>query len=114
MFILAPYVIRFLFGENMEMSIVVFRILLIALLINIPSMLLGYPFTGALGKLFIANYSVVFGAILHITLIILTYLFFNITVISVALLVVFTELFVFSFRISGSIKYRLWKIIPIK
>ena len=113
LFFLAPFIIKLLFGDGTEQSIIVFRILLVALLFNVPSMFLGYPFIGALGKLFIANYSVVGGSIVHLLMLSILYLNNQISLINVASTVIITESIVLLVRFIGSIKFKLWNINPI-
>lgn len=46
---LAPWLIRLLFGENYAGAERILRILLLALLVCVPSILVGYPLLGAMG-----------------------------------------------------------------
>lgn len=80
-------------------SISVFNILLIANLIVVPSILIGYPFLAALGFAKCANRSVIYGLILHLLGLALLSLTNNIGIHSVAYMVMITESFVLIYRI---------------
>ncbi|WP_041639585.1 oligosaccharide flippase family protein [[Mannheimia] succiniciproducens] len=90
-------------------SINVFNIFLIASLIVVPSILLGYPFLGALGFAKEANLSVIYASIIHILGLVILILFNKISLYSVAYMVLVTELFVFMYRISKIRGRRLWR-----
>lgn len=85
-------------------SIVVFKILLGVCMITVPSILLGYPLLGAFGYSSYTNRTVIMSSVFHI--IALAFLFFtnNITVLTVAGLVVVTECLVLSSRGVGVYK----------
>ena len=89
-------------------SLEVFYIFLFASLIVVPSVFLGYPFLGALGFPKYANLSVVYGSIFHIIGLGVLMLFQNITIFSVAYMVVATEILVFSTRVYWVRKESLW------
>ncbi len=90
-------------------SIEVFHILLFAGIIVVPSILIGYPFLGALGFAKYANISVIYGSILHIIGLGLLIVFHKISIYNVAYMVVVTELFVLSIRIFSIKREFLWE-----
>lgn len=86
----------------------VFRVLLVAALIVVPSILLGYPFLGALGKARHANLSVVYGSVFHFILLSLLVLFNQVEGFTVAVAVLLTESLVFIYRFYFSKELGLW------
>lgn len=86
-------------------SIVVFQILLIASLLTIPSILLGYPFLGAFGFTRYTNNTVILSSIFHISVLLLLVAFGMLTIYNVAALVVITEMMVLILRVRGAQKY---------
>jgi len=98
-----------LFTQNIEsQSIEIFYIFLFASLIVVPSVFLGYPFLGALGFPKYANLSVVYGSIFHIIGLVILMLVENITIFSVAYMVVLTEILVLCIRVYWIKKENLW------
>ena len=102
-------IIQIIFGEGLEVSIHVFKILLLSTIVVVPSILLGYPFLAAMGYPKYANISVIAGSILHLTGLGILLLLNMVNVYTVAMMVVLTESFVLSFRIYGVIKNKLWR-----
>lgn len=110
LFFIVKDVFELLFTQKIGMeSITVFNIFLVASLIVVPSILLGYPFLGALGYSKEANLSVIYASILHILGLVLLILFHQITLYSVAYMVLVTEFFVFVYRIMKIRGYKLWQ-----
>ncbi len=104
------YIFNLLFTKSIGyQSIQVFHILLIAILIVVPSILLGYPFLGALGFSKYANLSVIYGSLFHLIGLGLLITIGNVTIYSVSFLVVLTELIVLSTRIYWIRSNLLWK-----
>ena len=104
--IFAPHIIRILFGAGYMPSTGVLRLLAAALMIVIPSILLGYPFLAVLGQQRYANGSVIIGSLVHLAMLLAVAPFINIYI--VALLVIITETIVLSIRIYGIKKHNLW------
>jgi PST family polysaccharide transporter len=112
-------VLLFIFGQNIfallftqkigNESIIVFHILLFASLVVVPSILLGYPFLGALGFSKCANNSVIIGSIFHIICLSILVLINNVNIYSVAFLVLFTETLVLLGRIYWVRDNLLWQ-----
>lgn len=104
--VFSGFIVNLLFGSAFGASTGVMQILAVALIIVIPSMILGYPFLAVLGQQKYANGSVVIGAVVHLGMILLISPFMNIYL--VAGLVVFTELVVLSIRAYGVKRHNLW------
>ncbi|MDA3043932.1 MULTISPECIES: oligosaccharide flippase family protein [unclassified Campylobacter] len=83
-------------------SIKVFNIFLVVAIFVVPSILLGYPFLGALGYAKYANLSVIYGSIIHVVGLTILAIFNNITLYSVAYMVLVTEIIVLGYRIFKS------------
>lgn len=88
-------------------SINVLKILLGACIITVPSVLLGYPFLGAFGFTRYTNFTVIISSIFHVLMLLILVLLDNLTIYTVAGLVVFTELIVLVLRVIGVKKYIL-------
>lgn len=85
----------------------VLKILLGACLITVPSVLLGYPLLGAFGFTRYTNLTVIISSLFHVLMLVLLVLSDNLTIYTVAGLVVFTELIVLLLRVIGVKKYML-------
>jgi len=105
---LADYLIYILSGQHFYESVLVLRLMFIALLVVVPSILLGYPFLGALGYKNAANYSVIAGSVFHIIILSVCAVVDLMNLYLVAALVIATEVVVFSIRLYFIKKYRLW------
>jgi PST family polysaccharide transporter len=106
---LSNHIVRIIFGNGLEVSATVFKMLLISAIIVVPSILLGYPFLAAMGHPRYANMSVVAGSFLHLLGIGTLSVLNMINVYSVALMVIITESFVLIIRLYGVIKNNLWR-----
>jgi len=109
LFSLSHYLIEIIFGNGLEASAKVLKILLLSALIVVPSILLGYPFLAALGFADYANLSVVAGSILHLSGLAILSALDIISIYSVAFMVLITEAFVFVIRLYGVTKHKLWR-----
>ena len=107
--ILAEYIIYLVYG-NTEIEVLnVFRILILACFVSIPSMLLGYPFLAAMGHPKYTNWTMVLTSITHISLLIILFIFGKLSLTSVACMVVFSETSLFIYRRIGVLKFGLFK-----
>lgn len=105
MFILAEPIIRIVCGEGYEQAIPVFRAMLPLVIISLPTFLFGYPVLGALGKVKVANTSVMIGSVFHVVGLVVLYFILNkLNFITITLLTVCTELIVFGIRMFVIIK----------
>jgi PST family polysaccharide transporter len=108
-FLVSDYIYLFLFGENASSeSLIVFRVFLIAATVVVPSMLIGYPLLGALGYAKYANSSVFYGSMLHILGIVVLILTGNVSIYSLAFMVLITETFVFISRLFWVWRTEVW------
>jgi polysaccharide transporter, PST family len=88
----------------------IFEFFLAALLVVVPSMLIGYPLLGALGFAGYVNKSVFVGAIVHIGGLSIFAITDSISVYTVVGMVCVTELSVFSYRLYGTFKTKAWRM----
>ncbi len=91
-------------------SAIVLKFLLIACLMIVPSLMLGYPFLGAMGYSKYTNNSVIISSLFHLTGLCTLVISNNLSVYSVACMVIFTETVVLTIRLWGVRKYKLFKI----
>lgn len=104
-FIFSRHIFDLLFSNEVYLeSIIVFRILLIALLVVVPSILLGYPFLAAMGYPEYANKSVIYGSLIHIFGLFVLGFTKYINIYSISIMVIISEIFVFVYRIYFSKK----------
>lgn len=110
LFFFGEYIFSMLFTKKIGTeSIKVFNILLMANLVVVPSILLGYPYLGALGFPQYANLSVIAGSLIHFLGLGLLALTNNVTIYNISLMVLVTELLVFGLRIYWVKENKLWK-----
>lgn len=105
-FLLSGVIISVLYGNNFQESVDVLRILSIALIMVVPSQLLGYPFLAALGFQRYANGSVIIASVFHLAMLLILSQFLSIYL--VAGLVLVTESIVLIIRAHGVKKHNLW------
>jgi PST family polysaccharide transporter len=103
--LLSKWIITVIYGADMEQTLMVFRILLIATLFSIPSILVGYPYLAALGHPKYTNWTIVFTSCLHIGFIAVLYFFNTITLTNIAGLVVFSQFLILLCRGYGIKKF---------
>ena len=108
--LLASYVLDIVYGTADPNILEVFRILVTACFVTIPSMLLGYPFLAAMGHPLYTNYTVMTTSVVHITGLVVLYIYGAISPITVAMMVVMSETLLILFRIWGVRRFRLFKI----
>ena len=108
--LLASYVLDIVYGTADPNILEVFRILVTACFVTIPSMLLGYPFLAAMGHPLYTNYTVMTTSVVHITGLVVLYIYAAISPITVAMMVVMSETLLILFRIWGVRRFRLFQI----
>lgn len=114
LFYFGESIFSFLFTQEVgEESIDVFHIFLLANLVTVPSVLIGYPLLGALGYTRFANNSVIFGSFIHFFGLSILVFFGGINIYNVVLMVVLTEFFVFTYRIFWVINKKLYNEVVI-
>lgn len=101
-------IIMLVFGEGYEASYSILIVLLIAFIISTPSVLLGYPFLGAMKRTDFANRSVIYAGLFQTTLLMFCYFFDFISANEIVFTVVLSELFVLLLR--GKFAWKLWHV----
>lgn len=97
--IYAESILVLLFGEEYRAATLVLRIFLITTVVNYFAVSFGYSAFAALGRISIANISVMAGAALHMMVLASQYYFFEVNAWSVAVAVLITETFVMLLRV---------------
>ena len=72
-FFIAPIIIPIILGPEFKGSIILFQWMMIIAFLHLPSSMIGYPVLAALGYVKTANRSVILGAIIHVSLILIFY-----------------------------------------
>lgn len=91
-------------------SVLTLKLLLVACLMIVPSILLGYPFLGALGYSKYANNSVIISSVVHLAGLAIMVITNQLSVYTVAAMVIVTETTVLFIRLRGVKKYRLFHL----
>lgn len=86
----------------------ILKILLVSVFFIVPSIMLGYPFLGALGYKKDANYSVIIASIVHFIGLVTLFSIDKVSGMSIATLVILTEFIVLFLRCYGVRKHKLW------
>jgi PST family polysaccharide transporter len=106
---LGPWVIALIFGKSFEQSYPVLLVLLAAICLSTPSVLLGYPLLGALGKNRTANNTVLIGGAIQILLLGVWFMLGLHKAPQIAVTVCIVELIVLSLRVCwGRRAYKEW------
>lgn len=111
-FFTAPFLINAIFGVEWLPSVAVLNVFFVAILVHVLAVLMGYPICSALGQLEAANQSVVVGGFLYFAFFPLLYFSDYVTAISIAVLMIFAELYVLIHRsvcVLPKIKLNLYK-----
>jgi len=98
-FIFSTEIVYVVFGQGYDESAILLKYFCFLAAVIVPTIFLGYPLLGAFGYEKHANYSVVIASILHF--IILLYIYPFLSIYSMALLLIFTQIVVFTIRIHG-------------
>lgn len=97
--------ISLLFGSAYKNSIEVYYVFMVSLLVAIPSILLGYPFLGALGDAKEANRSVIAAGIIQAIVLCFSYILNYTSAVYVACTVLVAELISLIYRVKMAKKY---------
>jgi len=98
-FLFSNNLFNLLFSDRATLeSVKVFNIFLIATIVVVPSVLIGYPLLGGMGHPEYANKSVIYGSMVHLIGLLILILIGKINPIAVAFMVVITESSVFFMR----------------
>lgn len=98
-FIWAEPLCRLLLGEEYGPAGQVLRYMLPVAVVTLPNYVLGFPTLGAMGLSKYANYSVIFGSILHVINLTVLYFTGRMSMVSLALLVSVAECAILAFRV---------------
>lgn len=107
--LLSSFILYIVYGETSPETLSVFRILLMACFVTIPSMLLGYPFLAAMGHPKFTNYTLVLISFIHIFGLLILTIFGLLNITNVAMMVVLSETLLFIIRRVGVKKFGLFK-----
>jgi len=99
LFVFSKPLIVLLCGDQYIDSVPIFRAMLPLVVITLPIYLFGYPVLGALGKINVANISVIISSVFHIIGLLLLFFMGYLELVSVALLTIGTELILLTIRI---------------
>ena len=109
-FLFAKNIMSIFYGDELMNAYGILRIFCLVILIDGPSILVGFPLLGASGHTKVANGSVIFGSFVHLTGLFTLFLIGKMNVYSIALMVLVTESIVCSIRMFYVNKYKLLKI----
>lgn len=108
-YLIFPYISPYVFDNFAYESFNVMSILIFSNFVCLPGTFLGYPFLAAWGHPNFCNYSIVASSLFHLCGLGILYLTDNVSIYSVAYMVVACEAFLLAYRIYGVKKYHLWK-----
>lgn len=101
----SDYFMNLIYTDIPNQSIKVSQILFFVCIINVPSVLLGYPLLGALGYTKYTNWTVVVSSIFHVIGLLVLFITSYLNIYSVAFMVLATEGLVLVLRVIGVKKY---------
>lgn len=99
-------IMALVFGEAFRSAGELLQLFLILLNITFFSILIGYPGFSAIGKVQLANYTVMIGGVFHIFGLVMLYLLKAISAKNVILMIIVTETLILLLRCVGLFKYR--------
>ena len=106
--LLSNWIITIVYGTEVhQTTLIAFRILLVANLFSIPSMLIGYPLLAAMGHPKYTNWTVILTSCFHIGMLILFYFTNSISIVYVSILVVLSQFVLLTLRIVGVKKFNV-------
>ena len=105
-FIWAEPLCRFFLGPEFGPAGTVLRAMLPVGVVTLPNYILGFPTLGAMGLSKYANYSVVFGSVLHVCNLLILFLTGNVNMVTLAILVSVAESAILIFRIVVIVRNR--------
>lgn len=108
---LSDWIITIVYTSADPMTLIAFRILLIANLFSIPSILIGYPLLAAMGHPKYTNWTVIFTSCFHIGALVLFYFTNHISIVYVSVLAVCTQILLLVLRVTGVKKFNLFQKI---
>ncbi len=99
LFIFAPFIIRVVCGKGYEQAVPFFRAMLPLISITLPLYLCGYPVLAALGRIKIANLSVIIGSAFHLAALVALFFLKKLSGVTLALLTCATESLILLIRL---------------
>lgn len=109
LFYFSPQIIEMIAGDDALSSIIIFRVFVVAMFFTAISVLIAYPFLAAIGYKKQANKSSIVAVIFYFAMLSFLYTFDGISLISMAFLVLLTEVFVVVFLLKTIVVNKLWK-----
>ena len=109
LYIYAQEILELIFGTASETTVMLMRIFVFVMVLDVPSILLGYPLLGAFGYTNYVNYSLVATAVIYLVALAILYGLGLITAKIVAILYIFAIFIELALRANGVRKYRLWR-----
>jgi len=108
LFVYTNEILELIFGSSSEGTVVFMQIFIFVMILDVPSILLGYPLLGAFGYTNYVNYSLVITAIVYLLLLTILYVMGMLSAKVIAILYIFTIFIEFTLRAFGVYKYKLW------
>lgn len=103
--LLGEWLIGLVFGDGFVASYPVFVVFMLALAFAIPSILLGYPFLGAMGNNSAANKSVIYAGVIQLIALSVLYILDSISAVTVVGAVLLAEICVLIYRLVAAYPY---------
>lgn len=107
--LLSAFILNIVYGAIDPTILKIFKILLLACFVTIPSMLLGYPFLAAMGHPHYTNWTIACTSLTHIIGLLFLYVCNILQPTTVAIMVVISECLLILFRGWGVHKFKLWR-----
>jgi PST family polysaccharide transporter len=104
-YFISPTLIHYFFDQSWENSLSILNIFFIAIVFHAGTVMTGYPLATAVGRIDVANSSVITGALIYCTGIIVLFLFGQINPLMLAFLMIISEL--------GVLAKRAFILIPV-
>lgn len=108
-FLCSEFIINIIYEPENNIVLNVFRLLLTDCFFAIPSILIGYPLIAAMGHPHYTNWTSTITSIFHIISLAILYFFNGISIYSVCIVLICSELLLLSLRLGGIRKYKLFE-----
>ena len=106
MFVIAPQFCRFFFGEGFEEAGKVLRVMLPTAVIILPSYICGFPMLSSMGLAKHANYSTIFGSVIHVINLAILYFTGHMNMITLGAAMSVAEAVILAYRLLIIWRYR--------
>lgn len=114
LFLMSKLIITIFYGKEMIQAYLIFRILVIAVLIEMISIFFDYPLLGVFGHMKTVSYITIFGAVFHLICLGILYITNYINITTVAILIVITTAVMLLLKLYFTYKYRIFSIADEK